>query len=63
MTRIALLLVPERVFLREDPPDNQRNGTTDEEGPGDDPPRDVVPWLVFGLPHQWTGRVPDTVGN
>jgi len=61
--RIMFLLVPKRIFLREDPPDNQRNESTDQVTPSDDTPGDIVPWFVFGLPHKWSDSVSDTVGD
>jgi len=60
---IVLLLVPERIFPREDPPKDQRNDAANDDTPTDDTPGDVVPWLIFGLPHERTNRVSDTVGN
>ena len=61
--RVVLLLVPKRIFPHEDPPDNQRNDTTDKETAANDTPGDVVPWPVFGLPHERSDSVPDTVSN
>ena len=61
--RVVPFCIPKRVLSREYPPDNQRNDTADEERPGNDTPGDVVPWLIFGLPHERTDRVSDTVGN
>ena len=60
---VVLLLIPERVFPREDPPDNQRNDTTDEVTPGNNTPRDVIPWLVFSLPHERGDRVSNAVAD
>ena len=60
---VVLLLVPERVLTREDPPENQGDDTADEETPGNYTPWDVVSWHVFGLPHERSDGVPNTVGD
>ena len=61
--RIVLLLVPERILPRQDPPENQRNDTAEEETPSNNTPGDVVPWRIFGLPHERTYRISDAVGD
>ena len=61
--RVVLLLVPQRILPREDPPENQRNHTADGDAPGNDTPWDVVPWRIFRLPHERTYRISDAVGD
>jgi hypothetical protein len=55
------LPIPECVFPREDPPDDQRNDTTDEVTPSNETPGDVVP--VFSLPHERGDRISSAVAN
>ena len=61
--RVVLLLVPERILSRENPPENLRNDTADEETPSNDTPGDVVPWRIFDPPHERTYRISDAVGD
>ena len=60
---VMLFPIPERVLPHEDPADNQRNDTADEVAPGDDTPGNIVPWPVFGLPHERGNGVSHTIGN
>ena len=61
--RVVLLLVPEPILPREDPPENQRSDTADGNAPSDDTPWDVVPWRIFRLPHQRPCRISGAVGD
>jgi len=61
--RVVLLLVPEPILPRKDPPENQRNYTADGDTPSDDTPWDVVPRCIFRLPHERPCRISDAVGD
>lgn len=60
---VVLLLVPESILSRKDPPKSQGNDAANGDTPTNDPPGDVVPWPIFGLPHERTYGISDTVGN
>ena len=60
---VVTLPIPQRVFSRQDPPDHQRDDAADNQTSSNNAPGNVIPRPVFGLPHEWTSRVSNAIGD